>query len=97
MRAPMTTREKSDRPVVPSAEPESHGCPPERGGTSPLSARETEILRLLAEGYSTLNIAMRLNLSHATTRNHVANLNRKLGVHSQAQAITVCFRKGWLS
>lgn len=64
---------------------------------NPLSPREREILQLLSEGFATLNIAMRLNLSYATTRNHVANILRKTGAHHQSEALSLAFRKGWLS
>lgn len=63
---------------------------------SPLTAREREILQLLSNGYAALNIAARLNLSHATVRNHIQNMLRKLDVHSQVEAIAVSFRRGWI-
>lgn len=63
----------------------------------PLSARETEILELLASGYAALNISARLDLSHATVRNHIQNILRKLDVHSQVEAIALSFRRGWLT
>ncbi len=75
-----------------SASPRSDPVPP----GSPLTAREQEILALLAEGYAALNVAVRLNLSHATVRNHVQNILYKLEVHSQVEAISVAFRRGWL-
>jgi PAS domain S-box-containing protein len=63
---------------------------------NPLTTREREIVQLLSEGFAALNIAARLNLSHATVRNHIQNILRKLEVHSQVEAISVAFRKGWL-
>lgn len=63
----------------------------------PLTVREKEILRLLSNGYAALNIAARLNLSHATVRNHIQNILRKIDVHSQVEAIAVAFRRGWLT
>jgi DNA-binding CsgD family transcriptional regulator len=64
--------------------------------TNPLTAREREIVLLLSNGYAALNIAARLDLSHATVRNHIQNILRKLDVHSQVEAIAVSFRRGWI-
>jgi len=63
---------------------------------SPLTGREREIVVLLSNGYAALNIAAKLNLSHATVRNHIQNILRKLEVHSQVEAIAVAFRRGWI-
>lgn len=63
----------------------------------PLTKREKEILRLIANGYAALNIAAKLSLSHATVRNHIQNILRKIDVHSQVEAISVSFRRGWLT
>lgn len=63
---------------------------------SPLTPREREIVGLLSNGYAALNIAARLNLSHATVRNHIQNILRKLDVHSQVEAVALSFRRGWI-
>jgi pimeloyl-ACP methyl ester carboxylesterase/DNA-binding CsgD family transcriptional regulator len=52
-----------------------------------LSAREREVLALITEGLSNLDIAERLSISEKTVRNHASNLFDKLGVWSRAQAI----------
>jgi pimeloyl-ACP methyl ester carboxylesterase/DNA-binding CsgD family transcriptional regulator len=52
-----------------------------------LSARERQVLRLMAEGLSNGEIAARLDISEKTVRNHASNLFDKLGVWSRAQAI----------
>ncbi len=62
----------------------------------PLSAREIEVLTLLAEGLSTRNLAQKLNISHFTARNHIQNILVKLGLHSKAQAVSYAFKKGIL-
>jgi DNA-binding NarL/FixJ family response regulator len=54
---------------------------------SALSAREREVLVLIAEGLSNKEIAERLAISEKTVRNHASNLFDKLGVWSRAQAI----------
>jgi ATP/maltotriose-dependent transcriptional regulator MalT len=53
----------------------------------PLTAREQEVLRLLAAGLSNKEIAERLVLSEGTIKTHAHNLYGKLGVKSRAQAI----------
>jgi pimeloyl-ACP methyl ester carboxylesterase/DNA-binding CsgD family transcriptional regulator len=52
-----------------------------------LSARERQVLALMADGLSNTDIAERLNISEKTVRNHTSNLFDKLGVWSRAQAI----------
>jgi pimeloyl-ACP methyl ester carboxylesterase/DNA-binding CsgD family transcriptional regulator len=52
-----------------------------------LSARERQVLALIAEGLSNTEVAERLSLSEKTVRNHASNIFDKLGVWSRAQAI----------
>ena len=54
---------------------------------SPLTRRESEILRLMATGANTKVLAERLHVSPATVRNHVQNIFTKLGVHSRLEAV----------
>jgi PAS domain S-box-containing protein len=58
----------------------------------PLTAREIQILRLLADGTSTRGIADSLFISVTTTRNHVQNILRKLDVHSKLEAVSLALR-----
>lgn len=58
----------------------------------PLSAREREILDLLASGKNTKSIADTLYISPATVRNHVQHILSKLGAHSRLEALTIAFR-----
>ncbi|HVS86441.1 MAG TPA: alpha/beta fold hydrolase [Gaiellaceae bacterium] len=60
--------------------------PAARNGDSPLSRRETEILRLVAEGLSNREIASSLVLSEHTVHRHIANILRKLGHSTRAAA-----------
>ena len=53
----------------------------------PLTARETEVLRLMAEGASSRDIAARLGISYATVRSHIRSMGAKLGVHSKVEAV----------
>jgi DNA-binding NarL/FixJ family response regulator len=52
-----------------------------------LTPREKEVLRLMAEGTSSRDIANKLGISYATVRTHIRSLDAKLGVHSKVQAI----------
>lgn len=52
-----------------------------------LTAREKEVLRLMAEGMSSRDIAARLGISYTTVRTHIRSLGSKLGVHSKLEAV----------
>ena len=62
-----------------------------------LSAREIEVLRLLAAGLSNAAIAARLALSVHTVERHVVNLYTKLGIHGRAEATAYALRHGLVS
>jgi two-component system, NarL family, response regulator NreC len=62
-----------------------------------LTAREREILQLLAEGKSNKDIASLLNLSLYTVETHRRNLQDKLNLHSVAELILYAVRKGVIS
>ena len=70
----------------------------QKGAGSPklalLTAREREVLTLLARGLDNQAIARRLHLSAHTARTHVGNILRKLGVHSRADAARIALREG---
>ena len=57
-----------------------------------LTAREQEILQLLAEGFPAAAISRHLCISHATVRNHVQHLLAKLGLHSKTEAVAYAYR-----
>ena len=52
-----------------------------------LTPREKQVLRLMAEGTSSRDIAGRLGISYTTVRTHIRSLGSKLGVHSKLEAI----------
>ena len=54
----------------------------------PLSERESEVLSLIAQGFSNQQIALKLHLSLATVKVHTYNTYRKLNVHSRVQAVS---------
>jgi DNA-binding NarL/FixJ family response regulator len=57
-----------------------------------LTAREREVLRLMAEGLKPSEIAVRLVLSQKTVGTHIEHIFGKLGVHNRAQAVAVAYR-----
>ncbi|WP_030799024.1 response regulator transcription factor [Streptomyces sp. NRRL S-337] len=59
-----------------------------------LTAREVEVLRLVAEGLSNPEIARALHVSTATVKTHINNLFAKAGLRDRAQAIHYAYRHG---
>ena len=64
-------------------------APPE-----PLTERETEVLRLLAQGHANKDIARRLQIAEDTAKTHVRHILAKLGVQSRTQAVLIALRLG---
>lgn len=62
-----------------------------------LSERETEVLRLIAEGHTNKEIAHRLNLSVKSIETYKARAMEKLGLHSRAELVRYALLRGWLS
>jgi len=62
----------------------------------PLSDREQDVLRLLAEGRVYKQIAQALGLSTSTVRTHLHNVYRKLGAHDRARAVLIATERGWI-
>jgi two-component system response regulator NreC len=62
-----------------------------------LSERETEVLRLIARGYSNKEIATRLEISVKTVEAHKANSMRKLDIRSRIDLVRYAVLKGWLN
>jgi PAS domain S-box-containing protein len=58
-----------------------------------LTAREVEVLAMLAAGRTTPEVAERLHISTLTARNHIQNVLDKLEVHSKAEAVAFAFQK----
>jgi two-component system nitrate/nitrite response regulator NarL len=61
-----------------------------------LSAREREILKLIADGLSAPRIGSRLHLSPATVKTHLQHIYEKLGVSERAAAVAAAMRRGLL-
>lgn len=64
---------------------------------NPLTEREIQVLKLVAEGKTTKQIATELFLSPGTVRNYVSTILDKLGVRNRIEAITLFNEKGWFS
>ncbi|HZS15934.1 MAG TPA: response regulator transcription factor [Candidatus Dormibacteraeota bacterium] len=90
--APSVTRRLIERfvalPAPPSATPET---------LADLSAREAEVLRLVARGLSNQQIAEQLVVSTATVKSHVARLLMKLGLHDRTQAVVLAYETGFVT
>jgi DNA-binding NarL/FixJ family response regulator len=63
-------------------------------GTTALTARELDVLQLLAEGTANDDIGERLFISRNTVRNHVQRIITKLGAHSKLEAVATATRIG---
>lgn len=62
--------------------------------TSALTARELEVLRMMAEGAANKIIAWKLGISEHTVKFHVASILSRLGASSRTEAVTIGIRKG---
>jgi PAS domain S-box-containing protein len=68
----------------------------ERSPLDDLTPRQLEVLRLLAEGLETPQIASRLGVAEETARNHIRALLRATGAHSRLEVVLMGFRSGVL-
>lgn len=64
---------------------------------SALTARELEVLKLIAEGHSNLVISQKLFITTGTVKTHVRNILNKLGVDDRTQAAVIALRNGIVS
>jgi DNA-binding NarL/FixJ family response regulator len=59
-----------------------------------LTARELDVLRLIARGMRNKEIAAQLGIGEETTQGHVRNILSKLGLHDRTEAVAVAVRRG---
>jgi DNA-binding NarL/FixJ family response regulator len=83
-----------EAPTSPAAPEPAGGSLGEEPEGKKLSARETEILQLIAKGVSNSEAAKMLTLSKATIRTHLEHIYRKLEVTNRVEAVTEGLRKG---
>ncbi|MET7279598.1 response regulator transcription factor [Kribbella sp. NPDC005582] len=65
-------------------------------GTSPLTGRESDVLRAAREGGTVADIAKDLHLSEGTVRNHLSAAIGKTGARTRAEAARIALDNGWL-
>lgn len=67
------------------------------GDNSPLTKREAEVLRLMAEGKSNKGIGEFLYISEKTVKNHVSSILQKMEVDDRTQAVINAIKNGWVT
>ncbi|MEY4978256.1 MAG: Transcriptional regulatory protein DegU [Pseudomonadota bacterium] len=82
--------------AVPASSPTTPSDDTGRSEPEPLSERETDVLKLLAQGYLNKEIAYKLSIATTTVGSHVKNLYRKLAAHSRVQAVRIAQKRGLL-
>ncbi|MFD7287481.1 response regulator [Streptomyces sp. NPDC059863] len=86
--APAVQRRLLERVTDPPADPAQAELP------DGLTAREAEVLSLVAEGLSNKEIAQRLHIGTATVKTHINNLFAKTSVRDRAQAVRYAYQRG---
>jgi DNA-binding NarL/FixJ family response regulator len=86
-----TIRTPRTRPCAIILERVRHG---EAASVDPLSPRETEIVKLVAEGYSSMEIGELLHISDKTVERHRANVLDKLGLRDRVALTRYAIRRG---
>ncbi len=64
---------------------------------APLTPREMEILKYIAQGYLNKQIAAELDISEQTIKNHVTSILRKLNANARTEAVVVAIKQGLIS
>ena len=73
--------------------------PPDVGDelSEEITSRETEVLRMLAEGLVNKDIAVRLGISEHTVKFHISSILDKLGASTRTEAVTLGIRRGLIT
>jgi DNA-binding NarL/FixJ family response regulator len=74
--------------------PQNKGCRPSSIQDDELTEREKAVLKMVASGYTSGEIASRMTISFRTVNTHIKNIYRKLQVHSRAQAVSSAAYRG---
>ncbi|QTH45529.1 response regulator transcription factor [Cohnella sp. LGH] len=67
-----------------------------KSSANPLTARETEILGLVARGMSNRDISSELTISENTVKNHLKNILHKLHLENRVQLARYAYERGWM-
>jgi DNA-binding NarL/FixJ family response regulator len=70
---------------------------PPAAASDPLTARELDVLRLMAQGLPSKTIAARLHISEHTVKFHVGSILMKLGAASRTEAVALAIRRGLIA
>jgi DNA-binding NarL/FixJ family response regulator len=92
--APEVTRRVIERFAREAAHPVATADRKPLALADPLTERETEVLRLMADALSNAEIAARLYIGEATVKTHVSNVLQKLGARDRVQAVVLAHRSG---
>jgi DNA-binding NarL/FixJ family response regulator len=74
--------------------PDPAGSAGRSAGLDTLTARETDVLKLLAQGLTNVQIAGRLHLGEATVKTHLSRILMKLGLTTRVQAVVYAYESG---
>lgn len=69
---------------------------PVKNAHSPLTAREAEVLRLIADGVGNVEIGERLNIGLGTVKGHIRDILEKLAASDRTQAAVLALRRGYI-
>jgi two-component system, NarL family, response regulator LiaR len=72
------------------------GGEPAKSADSPLTPRETDVLRLIAEGAGNADIAERLHIGLGTVKGHIRDILEKLAASDRTQAAVLALRRGYI-
>ena len=78
------------------AHTQAEGKRPSAAADSPLTERELQTLRAVANGKTNKGAALQMGISERTVKAHLTSVYNKLGVDSRAAAIAIAAQKGWL-
>ena len=92
----VAVRREGEAPVMLNILRNGNGIEPTGKPAERLTGRQLEVLQLLESGEPVKAIAARLGIREATARNHVAAVLRRLGCHSQLEAVAAARRRGLL-